>query len=180
MYPVGQQTQWTPSPTRPQSPSQQQTSFDTLTSPSTPGFICITTAWYHVHTYGRLHDTVTAASSSSGAANSLYQPPHLNCQYLHVPRSIVPNLGREGRPIVLRANHFQVSMAPWLCKHQYDRLITYNRIMPRSVNRLEVTLPGEGKDRIFRVTIKWMAQVSLFNLEEALEGRTRQIPYDAY
>ncbi|KNC27722.1 hypothetical protein FF38_11346 [Lucilia cuprina] len=31
MYPVGQQTQWTPSPTRPQSPSQQQTSFDTLT-----------------------------------------------------------------------------------------------------------------------------------------------------
>uniref|UniRef100_A0A1B0CSD2 Protein argonaute-1 n=1 Tax=Lutzomyia longipalpis TaxID=7200 RepID=A0A1B0CSD2_LUTLO len=44
---------------------------------------------------------------------------------------------------------------------------------------LEVTLPGEGKDRVFRVTIKWVAQVSLFNLEEALEGRTRQIPYDA-
>ena len=44
---------------------------------------------------------------------------------------------------------------------------------------LEVTLPGEGKDRVFRVSIKWVAQVSLFNLEEALEGRTRQIPYDA-
>jgi hypothetical protein len=42
-----------------------------------------------------------------------------------------------------------------------------------------VTLPGEGKDRVFRVTIKWVAQVSLFALEEALEGRTRQIPYDA-
>lgn len=40
-------------------------------------------------------------------------------------------------------------------------------------------MPGEGKDRIFRVVIKWVAQVSLFALEEALEGRTRQIPYDA-
>ena len=44
---------------------------------------------------------------------------------------------------------------------------------------LEMTLPGEGKDRVFRVTLKWMAQVSLYALEEALEGRTRQIPYDA-
>lgn len=42
-----------------------------------------------------------------------------------------------------------------------------------------MTLPGEGKDRVFRVNIKWVAQVSLFALEEALEGRTRQIPYDA-
>lgn len=25
---------------------------------------------------------------------------------------------------------------------------------------LEVTLPGEGKDRVFRVAIKWVAQVS--------------------
>lgn len=41
------------------------------------------------------------------------------------------------------------------------------------------TFVGEGKDRVFRVSIKWVAQVSLFNLEEALEGRTRQIPYDA-
>ena len=44
---------------------------------------------------------------------------------------------------------------------------------------LEVTLPGEGKDRVFRVTIKWTAQVSLYALEEALEGKTRQIPFDA-
>ena len=44
---------------------------------------------------------------------------------------------------------------------------------------LDVTLPGEGKDRVFRVSIKWNAQVSLYALEEALEGRTRQIPYDA-
>lgn len=26
---------------------------------------------------------------------------------------------------------------------------------------LEVTLPGEGKDRIFRVSIKWVAQVRI-------------------
>lgn len=48
-----------------------------------------------------------------------------------------------------------------------------------SREELEVTLPGEGKDRLFRVTIKWVAQVSLYGLEEALEGRTRQIPYEA-
>lgn len=30
-----------------------------------------------------------------------------------------------------------------------------------------------------RVSIKWVAQVSLYGLEEALEGRTRQIPYEA-
>jgi hypothetical protein len=47
------------------------------------------------------------------------------------------------------------------------------------VSLFKVTLPGEGKDRVFRVSIKWVAQVSLFALEEALEGRTRQIPFDA-
>lgn len=29
---------------------------------------------------------------------------------------------------------------------------------------LEVTLPGEGKDRVFRVAIKWVAQVRSNNL----------------
>ncbi|XP_046672277.1 protein argonaute-2 isoform X1 [Homalodisca vitripennis] len=142
------------------------------------------------------------------------QPPDLpmfNC-----PRR--PNLGREGRPIVLRANHFQISM-PRGFVHHYDINIQPDKC-PRKVNReiietmvhayskifgnlkpvfdgrnnlytrdplpigndrmeLEVTLPGEGKDRVFRVAIKWVAQVSLFALEEALEGRTRQIPFDA-
>ncbi|KAE8573837.1 Putative Argonaute 1 [Halyomorpha halys] len=129
-----------------------------------------------------------------------------------------PNLGREGRPIVLRANHFQITM-PRGFVHHYEISIQPDKC-PRKVNReiietmvhayskifgnlkpvfdgrsnlytrdplpigndrmeLEVTLPGEGKDRVFRVAIKWMAQVSLFALEEALEGRTRQIPYDA-
>lgn len=44
---------------------------------------------------------------------------------------------------------------------------------------LEVTLPGEGKDRVFKVAIKWVAQVSLFSLEEAMDGQTRQIPFEA-
>ncbi|XP_035828092.1 protein argonaute-2 isoform X7 [Aplysia californica] len=44
---------------------------------------------------------------------------------------------------------------------------------------LEVTLPGEGRDRVFKVAVRYVGQVSLFALEEALEGRTRQIPMDA-
>jgi eukaryotic translation initiation factor 2C len=49
----------------------------------------------------------------------------------------------------------------------------------RDKRDLEVTLPGEGKDRVFKVAIKWVAQISLYALEEALEGRNQQIPYDA-
>ena len=44
---------------------------------------------------------------------------------------------------------------------------------------LEVTLPGEAKDRVFHVSLRWEAQVSLYQLEEALEGRQRAIPTDA-
>lgn len=44
---------------------------------------------------------------------------------------------------------------------------------------LEVTLPGEGKDRVFRVSIKWISQVSLNALDLALEGNSRTIPFDA-
>lgn len=42
-----------------------------------------------------------------------------------------------------------------------------------------VTLPGEGKDRVFKVAIRHVSEVSLFMLEEALEGRTQRIPNDA-
>uniref|UniRef100_UPI00358DE5BC protein argonaute-2-like isoform X2 n=1 Tax=Myxine glutinosa TaxID=7769 RepID=UPI00358DE5BC len=44
---------------------------------------------------------------------------------------------------------------------------------------LEVTLPGEGKDRTFKVCIKWVAFVSLALLHEALSGRSNQIPFEA-
>lgn len=30
---------------------------------------------------------------------------------------------------------------------------------------LEVILPGEGKDRVFRVTIKWVAQVIIYGVK---------------
>nr|AWH61393.1 putative argonaute-1 [Nucella lapillus] len=44
---------------------------------------------------------------------------------------------------------------------------------------LEVTLPGEGRDRVFKVGIRWVNQVNLFDLERALEGVARQIPIEA-
>jgi eukaryotic translation initiation factor 2C len=129
-----------------------------------------------------------------------------------------PNIGREGRAIPLRANHFQITM-PRGYIHHYHVSISPDKC-PRKVNRdiittmvnaygrifgtkkpvfdgrsnlyvrdplpigneqvdLEVTLPGEGRDRVFRVAIKWVAQVSLYALEEALEGRARTIPFDA-
>lgn len=40
-------------------------------------------------------------------------------------------------------------------------------------------LPGEGRDRMFKVSIKWISQVSLLALEDALEGRVNEIPFDA-
>lgn len=40
-------------------------------------------------------------------------------------------------------------------------------------------MPGEGKDRVFKVSIKWVTQVSLYALEEVLEGRAQQISYES-
>uniref|UniRef100_A0A224Z6J5 Protein argonaute-1 n=3 Tax=Ixodoidea TaxID=297308 RepID=A0A224Z6J5_9ACAR len=156
-----------------------------------------------------------AASGALGPAEMVVAAavalPQFSC-----PRR--PNVGTEGRPILLRANHFQISM-PRGFLHHYDVTITPDKC-PRKVNReiietmvqsyskifgnqkpvfdgrknmytrddlplgkekaeLEVTLPGEGKDRVFRVAIKWVAQVSLYALEEVLEGRSRHIPMDA-
>jgi eukaryotic translation initiation factor 2C len=44
---------------------------------------------------------------------------------------------------------------------------------------VEVTLPGEGKDRQFKVTIRFEAKVSLFALEDALQGKNMYVPYDS-
>ncbi|XP_026759206.1 protein argonaute-2 isoform X2 [Galleria mellonella] len=158
---------------------------------------------------------VATGTGAIGLVSPVAVPPP-DLPVLTCPRR--PNLGHEGRPIMLRANHFQITM-PRGFVHHYDVNIQPDKC-PRKVNReivetmvhaynkifgalkpvfdgrnnlytrdplpigndrveLEVILPGEGKDRVFRVTIKWLAQVSLFALEEALEGRTRQIPYDA-
>ncbi|GFQ68100.1 protein argonaute-2 [Trichonephila clavata] len=153
-------------------------------------------------------------------APSMQQPPGGSQQPPDLPTFVCPrrpNLGTEGRPILLRANHFEIRM-PRGYLHHYDVTITPDKC-PRKVNReiietmvqsyskifsnlkpvfdgrknmytrddipigsekmeFEVTLPGEGKDRVFRVAIKWLAKVSLYALEEALEGRTRTIPLD--
>ncbi|XP_015790047.1 protein argonaute-2 isoform X3 [Tetranychus urticae] len=129
-----------------------------------------------------------------------------------------PNIGTEGRPLLLRANHYQITM-PRGFLHHYDVTISPDKC-PRKINReiiqimvqsysklfgnqkpvfdgrknmytsddlpigrdkieLEVILPGEGKDRLFRVAIKWVNQVNLDHLERALEGENRYIPMDA-
>lgn len=43
----------------------------------------------------------------------------------------------------------------------------------------EVTIPGEGKDRIFKVSIKWLAVVSWRQLHEALVSGRIQVPLDS-
>lgn len=157
---------------------------------------------------------IATPAVATGTGISALLPPELPT--FVAPRR--PNLGREGRPITLRANHFQISM-PRGYIHHYDVSIQPDKC-PRKVNReiietmvhafprifgslkpvfdgrsnlytrdplpignekmeLEVTLPGEGRDRVFKVAMKWLAQVNLYTLEEALEGRTRTIPYDA-
>ena len=42
-----------------------------------------------------------------------------------------------------------------------------------------MTLPSEGRDRTFKVAIKFVAQASLYALEEALDGRSQVVPADA-
>lgn len=46
---------------------------------------------------------------------------------------------------------------------------------------LEVTLPGpgEGRDRCFKVQIKWVTQVSLVSLQEALQGHGPPVSNEA-
>jgi len=166
----------------------------------------------------------TTISGGNGASSILppggiglgVKPPSPEQPLFMCPRR--PNIGREGRAIPLRANHFQITM-PRGYIHHYHISIEPDKC-PRKVNRdiistmvnaygrifgtkkpvfdgrsnlyvrdplpigneqvdLEVTLPGEGRDRVFRVAIKWVAQVSLYALEEALEGRARTIPFDA-
>lgn len=60
-----------------------------------------------------------------------------------------PNLGREGRPIVLRANHFQISM-PRGYVHHYDINIQPDKC-PRKVNREIIETMVHAYSKIFGV-----------------------------
>lgn len=42
---------------------------------------------------------------------------------------------------------------------------------------LEVILPGEGKDRVFRVTIKWVAQVCVKYNSFIIKYYSQYVPY---
>lgn len=162
--------------------------------------------------------TASVQPSAAAGTIALNNTTQLNTDVMPIfdsPRR--PNIGMEGRPIVLRANHFQISM-PRGFLHHYEITITPDKC-PRKINRqimetvvqsyvklfpkhkpvfdgrknmytkeelqfqnckdLEVTLPGEGKDRVFRVSIKRIGQVSLDMLENALGGESRTIPMDA-
>lgn len=52
------------------------------------------------------------------------------------------------------------------------------RSLPPTQVELEVTIPGEGKDRSFKVSIKGVSCVSLQNLHEALSGRLPSVPFE--
>lgn len=78
---------------------------------------------------GALVGTSTAVALPGTAGGALTtgtppDPPHFQC-----PRR--PNLGREGRPIGLKANHFQISM-PRGFVHHYDVTIQPDKC-PRKV-----------------------------------------------
>lgn len=42
-----------------------------------------------------------------------------------------------------------------------------------------MTIPGEGKDRIFKVSIRWLAKVSWRLLQETLVSGRLQVPLDS-
>ncbi|CAL8297413.1 unnamed protein product [Lota lota] len=67
-------------------------------------------------------------------------------------------------------------------KPVYDGRKNLYTAMPLPIGRekveLEVTIPGEGKDRSFKVAIKWVSIVSLQALHEALTGRLPNIPFE--
>jgi eukaryotic translation initiation factor 2C len=44
---------------------------------------------------------------------------------------------------------------------------------------VEVTLPGEGKDRLFKVVVKFEAKVSFYELEDSLQGKNMLVPHES-
>lgn len=77
--------------------------------------------------------TAVALPGTAGAAlasGTPPDPPHFQC-----PRR--PNLGREGRPIGLKANHFQITM-PRGFVHHYDVTIQPDKC-PRKVTLISLS-----------------------------------------
>ncbi|MGH0167140.1 UNVERIFIED_CONTAM: hypothetical protein FKN15_078021 [Acipenser sinensis] len=121
-------------------------------------------------------------------------------QVFQAPRR--PGLGSIGKPIRLLANYFQVEIPkmdvhhyevdikPEKCPRRifgdtqpgYDGKKNMYTAQPLPIGRdrvdLEVTLPGEGKDQTFKVSIQWVSVVSLQMLLEALSGNL-EVPEDS-
>uniref|UniRef100_A0A8C9YJZ4 Argonaute RISC component 1 n=1 Tax=Sander lucioperca TaxID=283035 RepID=A0A8C9YJZ4_SANLU len=51
--------------------------------------------------------------------------------------------------------------------------------LPIGSEKVDVTIPGEGKDRIFKVSIRWLAKVSWRLLQETLVSGRLQVPLDS-
>lgn len=149
----------------------------------------------------------TQPTSGNGSVQSKILRDNNHIPVFRCPKR--PNKGTEGRPLALRANHFQITMprgflyhyditiSPDKCPRKINREIietmvkAYSKVFPkrpvfdgrknmytkedlpigRDRVELEVTLPGEGKDRIFRIAIKYIGQVNLDLLDNALEGK---------
>uniref|UniRef100_A0A8R1DNM3 Protein argonaute-1 n=3 Tax=Caenorhabditis japonica TaxID=281687 RepID=A0A8R1DNM3_CAEJA len=103
--------------------------------------------------------------------------------------------------------HYQVDVTPDKCPRRVNREIISCLIMsfskyfsnirpvydgkrnmytrePLPIGRermdFDVTLPGDSAvERQFSVSLKWVGQVSLSTLEDAMEGRVRQVPFEA-
>lgn len=74
--------------------------------------------------------TAVAAAAAALGVVATTTPPAPDLPVFNCPRR--PNLGREGRPILLRANHFQISM-PRGYVHHYDINIQPDKC-PRKVS----------------------------------------------
>uniref|UniRef100_A0A8C2PIY5 Uncharacterized protein n=1 Tax=Capra hircus TaxID=9925 RepID=A0A8C2PIY5_CAPHI len=93
--------------------------------------------------------------------------------------------------------HYELDIKPEKCPRRVNRYSVFSQQhgwelrfsdrrpllgprLGRAVMRveLEVTLPGEGKDRIFKVSIKWVSCVSLQALHDALSGRLPSVPFE--
>ena len=63
---------------------------------------------------------------------------------------------------------------------RYQLAIASSEVLIVYLHLLKVTLPGDSAvERQFHVNIKWMSQVSLSLLDEAMEGRIRAVPFES-
>ncbi|KAL7980537.1 hypothetical protein Chor_001691 [Crotalus horridus] len=138
-------------------------------------------------------------------AAGTYLPPLQ--QVFQAPRR--PGIGTVGKPIKLLANyfevdipkidvyHYEVDIKPDKCPRRVNREVVEYMVQhfkpqifgdrkpvydgKKNIYTVdfEVTIPGEGKDRIFKVSIKWMAIVSWRMLHEALVSGQIPVPLES-